>query len=151
MTFTVNVTGDGAKHLGRFRFVAAATMWADRAEPLVQSALKQHAPVGKGPNAGRLRDQIRYERTLTGSSLTIRYTSNTPYTGYVLHGTQPHMIRPRNARVLHWVNATGGHFARFVNHPGTKPNPFPKRAVQPLVPELQKRFKTAVEEVLKRG
>lgn len=151
MSFNVNVSGEIGKTLGRFRFVAAATIWADKAEPLAQAALRRQAPVGQGPNAGRLRDQIRSQRTLTGSSITIRYTSNTPYTGYVLHGTQPHMIRPRNAQVLHWVNASGGHFARFVNHPGTKPNKFPARAITPLVPELRKRFKDAVEEVFKRG
>lgn len=61
------------------------------------------------------------------------------YAAYVELGTKPHVIRPRNKRVLAW--STGGTrlsgrptasarrsgkmaFARKVNHPGTKPHPY---------------------------
>lgn len=40
-------------------------------------------------------------------------------------GTRPHIIRPRNARVLvFWSMRGGAHmvFAKQVNHPGTRPN-----------------------------
>lgn len=57
------------------------------------------------------------------------------YAGFVEGGTRPHVIRPRNARVLAWggdrrlsgalrSGASATHFARLVNHPGTKPSPF---------------------------
>jgi hypothetical protein len=50
-------------------------------------------------------------------------------------GTRPHTIRPRNKRMLSWTankrlsgraRTAGGRrfFARVVNHPGTKPQPF---------------------------
>lgn len=40
--------------------------------------------------------------------------------GYVDQGTEPHIIKPVNAKVLHWVDANTGEdvFAREVNHPG---------------------------------
>lgn len=60
-----------------------------------------------------------------------------PYAGYVELGTKPHIIQPRNAKVLAWPASQGGRrlsgsarsgaamrFARHVHHPGTKPQPF---------------------------
>ena len=48
-----------------------------------------------------------------------------PAASYVMNGTRPHEIRPRRpGGVLRFT--TGGRtvFARRVDHPGTKPNPF---------------------------
>ena len=40
---------------------------------------------------------------------------------YVDQGTKAHIIRPVNAKVLHWVDADGeNHFAKEVHHPGMK-------------------------------
>lgn len=52
------------------------------------------------------------------------------YATYVNDGTRPHVIRPRNAQVLRF--RVGGRivFARKVDHPGTKPNPFLDRALE---------------------
>jgi len=65
---------------------------------------------------------------------------NAPYAAAVEFGTKPHVIVPRNARVLAWPSSEGGRrlsgrarkgtksgdmtFAKKVNHPGTKPQPF---------------------------
>lgn len=35
-------------------------------------------------------------------------------------GTKAHIIRPKRAKVLHWVAPTGNVFAKEVHHPGTK-------------------------------
>lgn len=41
---------------------------------------------------------------------------------YVDEGTVPHIIRPKNAKMLHWVSAGGEDvFAKEVHHPGNKP------------------------------
>lgn len=38
-------------------------------------------------------------------------------------GSEPHIIRPKNAKILRWVDEDGVvRFARVVHHPGTKPN-----------------------------
>lgn len=59
------------------------------------------------------------------------------YAAFVELGTRPHVIRPRNKKMLSWPASKadarlsgpvrkGGKrvFARKVNHPGTKPQPF---------------------------
>ena len=58
------------------------------------------------------------------------------YAAYVELGTRPHVIRPRNKKVLRFAPRGSGRlsgsprsggsvvFARRVNHPGTKPKPY---------------------------
>jgi len=65
---------------------------------------------------------------------------NAPYAAAVEFGTKPHVIKPRHAKVLAWPSSEGARrlsgrarkgtksgdmtFARKVNHPGTKPQPY---------------------------
>lgn len=52
------------------------------------------------------------------------------YGAAVEYGTRPHEIRPRNARVLHWVDPKTGQdvFRPRVMHPGTRPRPYMRPA-----------------------
>lgn len=51
--------------------------------------------------------------------------AKSPYASFVENGTRPHEIRARRARMLAWEEPQGDwHFARVVQHPGTKPFPF---------------------------
>ena len=51
------------------------------------------------------------------------------YAIFVEMGTAPHLIRPVNASVLAFEGSSGEMvFTRLVRHPGTRPNPFMKRA-----------------------
>lgn len=58
--------------------------------------------------------------------------ADTRYASFVDKGTKPHRIEPKTAgnetsgtaHMLRWENDSGVHFARGVNHPGTKPDPF---------------------------
>lgn len=150
MTFVMEFDAGRAADspFARFSWAKTATTWADEVGPLVRSALKDKAPVGKGERGGRLRDAIRYERaTNLGAGLvTLTFVSNTPYTRYVIDGTRPHLITAKAARALHWVDASGrDQFRRSVKHPGTKENPFPERAVFPLTGMLHEKFRAAVE------
>lgn len=55
-------------------------------------------------------------------------------------GSQPHVIRPRNVTVLRFPSSPGGAsfvFAREVNHPGTKPNPYLVDAARELGLEVR--------------
>jgi hypothetical protein len=56
--------------------------------------------------------------------------SDVEYAQMVHDGTRPHVIRPRNAQVLRF--RVGGQvvFARVVNHPGTRAQPFLDRALR---------------------
>lgn len=141
---TVKVTGLHDSPLSRFKWGAAAARWFDHVEPLVKDRLRQAAPVGKGAGAGRLRDSIRSERVVSATSVVLTFTANVPYAGFVLDGTAPHDIRPRNAQVLHWTGPEGGVFARLVHHPGTRPNPFPERAIRPLEDVIATRLRAAI-------
>lgn len=42
---------------------------------------------------------------------------------YLEYGTQPHPIFPKNKKTLHWVDASGDHFALYVRHPGFPAHP----------------------------
>lgn len=46
------------------------------------------------------------------------------YGKYVHEGTRPHLIRPRNKKLLRWASGGRWHFAKWVNHPGTKADQF---------------------------
>ena len=70
---------------------------------------------------------------ITRDSATVE--ARTPYAAAVEFGTKPHIIRPRKAKVLAWggtrrlsgalrKGSSPTHFARFVNHPGTKAQPY---------------------------
>jgi HK97 gp10 family phage protein len=150
MSLGVRVQRPGRDPLRRFEWTRLAVRWADEVGPLTRTALKAKAPVGKGQGAGRLRDSIRYQRRTLGGAVVLEFTANTPYAKYVLSGTSAHEIRPKAARVLHWVDASGNdRFAAAVRHPGTKPNRFPEKAVLPLLPLIQRRFKEIVTEQLR--
>ena len=149
MSIRIQVSGFGRAPFRRFTFPREANRWANTVGPTVREALKREAPVGKGPKAGTLRDSIDYVRRIGPASAQLVFSTSVPYAGYVLDGTRPHTIRARNARVLHWTDITGDRFARVVNHPGTRANPFPRRAVQPLLPVIQRRFKQITQTSLR--
>jgi hypothetical protein len=50
---------------------------------------------------------------------------------YVINGTRPHVIRPRRpGGVLRFTVNGRVVYARYVNHPGTKANDFPRKALR---------------------
>jgi hypothetical protein len=148
VTLTVKVSGANASPLSRFRWSVASAQWANQVESLVKERLRQTAPVGKGPGAGRLRDSIKSERVAGAASVVLTFTAHVPYAGFVLAGTGPHDIRPRNAQALHWTGPNGPMFARLVHHPGTRPDPFPERAIRPLEGAIQTALRLAVSAQL---
>ena len=61
--------------------------------------------------------------------------ADTPYAAPVEFGSKPHIIRPKNGRVLAWggnrrlsgrlrSGSKPDHFAAFVHHPGSKAHPY---------------------------
>jgi hypothetical protein len=55
--------------------------------------------------------------------------ANAPYAAVVEYGTTPHEIRPVNGGVLAFEVAGKMIFTPLVHHPGTRANPFMKRAL----------------------
>lgn len=60
---------------------------------------------------------------------TVGYLLNaSSHAEFVFKGTKPHIITPKNAKVLYFPTSAGEWvFAKKVNHPGTKPNDVPGR------------------------
>lgn len=83
---------------------------------------------GAGKHRGRtgLLLQSIYNRPIEGgrevghdpSQLTVDWNGGTNRALFVLLGTRPHKIRPRNRKVLRWAHGNDFIFARVVNHPG---------------------------------
>ncbi len=61
---------------------------------------------------------------------------------FVEFGTPAHIITPKTAKVLRWVDETTGkvRFAKKVNHPGTAPNPFMRLGIFRAVRKVKRAF-----------
>jgi hypothetical protein len=88
-----------------------------------------------GVKSGALKASIgsRIVRSNPGYNVEV-FAGNTPATAkYVMphhQGSKPHIIRPRRRRYLKFQAGGRTVFARKVNHPGTRANPFLLRAAQ---------------------
>ena len=67
------------------------------------------------------------------------------YALYVEFGTAPHIIRPKNAKALHWKSGGNDIFAKVVHHPGTRPQPFIRPVLRNLGRLVQKNLKVFTE------
>ncbi len=92
----------------------------------VETLAKLYAPV----DTGRLRGSIQARPRVTFRGPTIRVEANVNYATFVENGTDPHVIRPKNKKVLKF--RVGGRvvYAKIVHHPGTKAVHFMARAVR---------------------
>lgn len=103
----------------------------------------QRAKVLAPVRTGRLRSSIRAEPprifSLRGS---VTVGSDLEYAGYVNDGTAPHVIRPRRRRALRFIVGGRVVFARRVNHPGTRANPFLDRALREVAAQRGYSFRT---------
>lgn len=92
-----------------------------RLERRIVNNAAQRAPV----DTGNLRRMIAADPIVqTGFNVTGSVTSRANYSAFVHNGTDPHIIRPRNARALRFTSGGQVVFARYVNHPGTRARPF---------------------------
>lgn len=67
------------------------------------------------------------------------------YAVYVLFGTRPHIILPKEKKMLRWAK-DGKFYSKYkVNHPGNKPDNSLERAKEKFVPT----FKSHIEALLK--
>lgn len=107
--------------------ISAATLVA-AGNAILLAALRAEAPVKTG--AGR--DSI----VSRASGLQGRGYYARGYMKMQNDGTRAHTIVPRTRRALHW-GGDPGVFARSVKHPGTRPNPFVRRAVDKAEPALR--------------
>ncbi|MFI7113959.1 HK97 gp10 family phage protein [Nonomuraea sp. NPDC050227] len=80
-------------------------------------------------DTGNLKNTIGQDFDDDGMGFEAGPTAN--YGADVEYGTQPHEIRPRDAKALHWVDSEGQDmFRRRVWHPGTEPQPYMRPAFE---------------------
>ena len=106
---------------------------------------KKEAPVNRQSGGGHLRQSIRHFITGPASG---KVEVGADYGIFVHEGTRPHTIRAINKKVLA-NKRTGQFFGKVVKHPGTRANPFLKRAVDKNAGFINKQFALAVQRVLK--
>ncbi len=63
------------------------------------------------------------------------------YGGFVRDGTKPHVIEPVNAKALRFMIAGQVVFAKRVNHPGNKSNPYHIRTLEQLRGDISRVIK----------
>lgn len=147
MTTTVKITGkQGISNQAVPRAIAA---WERDVGPALLAEIKRRAPVSATENGGRLRDSIQMSRRSSLGGVEARFTSSAPYARFVEEGTGPHRIEPRQALALHWSSKGQDMFARSVNHPGTKANPFVQAAITALMPMMTQKLRQHTEEEFK--
>lgn len=123
-----------AQNLGK-----AGTIIAGRSNGMLRAigdvftpALKAETPRGKTKKLAR-GTRFQIVGANTSQELQVRQGAKTPggdfYGGFVRGGTRPHEIRPVKAGALVFRIGARLIFAQKVNHPGTKPNRYDKRAL----------------------
>lgn len=133
--------------------VAAGANWRVdwRAHDNIEAAIDYAWPVATkyvrdraASNAPKKTGALSRSLKLTVQKRSATIVAQVPYSLYVHEGTSPHVIVPKNASVL--VFEVGGEtvFARKVNHPGTRPQPFLTDAAV----FLQGRFAAAMDSRL---
>lgn len=129
-TITQISMNDGLRKLGRLFVPAKGT------GPLAQATPKV---------SGKLARSTFFQ--ITGAPkrqiLRIMQPARTPegefYGEWVRGGTEPHEIRPVKAKALRWFGPGGKPiFAMLVHHPGNQPNPYHRRVLARLRPQIQR-------------
>jgi len=64
------------------------------------------------------------------------------YGKWIHDGSRPHVIRPKNKKLLRWVQNGRFRSAKLVHHPGTKPDPFIYEAAERKRGEVQALIQT---------
>jgi HK97 gp10 family phage protein len=99
-------------------------------------------------DTGELRQSLRVQ--VVGD--TVRIGPTAEHGVYVEFGTRPHVIRPKNPDGVLAFTVNGRKvFAKVVNHPGTKAQPFVRPAFQAWVDRLGGMVEEANVKVLKEN
>lgn len=113
----------------------------------LERVARQEAPKGR---TGALRRSIKSEVRHSQDGSRVRLRADAPYAKFVIHGTRPHIILPRVAKVLRFEVADRIVFAKRVHHPGTQPNPFGERALQAAEPDFRDTMKAILKRIERR-
>ncbi|WP_457567889.1 HK97 gp10 family phage protein [Desulfurobacterium sp.] len=101
------------------------------------------------PRTGHLQQSIHpdFSRVNEGRAEIVAGVSYAPFVEF---GTRPHLIRPRRRKSLRWATEEGYIFAKLVRHPGSRPYPFFRTAIEEGLEEAKKDFAQAFLRALRR-
>jgi hypothetical protein len=120
-----NVESVLSKPLWKLSWPVMVEDFCKTAEPLVLGHLAIEAPKKTGAGAS----SFFAKRDIGFEDFTIEFRTSLLYMGFMKVGTKPHTIEAVNASALHFFASDGTEvFTQHVDHPGTKPNPYPTRA-----------------------
>lgn len=95
-----------------------------QASALARLAQKVYADVRDGADrhtiSGKLFASVKLRKVNANEYFVGHDLQIAPHAAFVVLGTRPHKIRPREKRALRWPVGGGFRFARVVNHPGYK-------------------------------
>jgi phage gpG-like protein len=97
---------------------------------IVERRAKQLCPRRTGRLARSITRQLEKHKAIIGS--------NVDYAPVVELGSKPHLIQPNKAGALWWAGAK--HPVKVVRHPGTRPQPYLRPALEDSVKEIEKVF-----------
>jgi hypothetical protein len=92
---------------------------------------------------GALRQSL-YNRQVDGGRAVGHDTNRAPYAGFVILGTRPHVIKPKNKKALRWPAGGRFAFAKSVNHPGYRGDNYFVRAADEAIRQFDRIVTDAV-------
>lgn len=99
----------------------------ERAASLMTNDLKRDAPVDTGELRRKTGVSVTSE---SANQIRAEAVIDVEYAEVVIHGSRPHVIRPRTKKALAFQMGGKTIVVRKVNHPGTKANEFFQQIVQ---------------------
>ena len=128
MELKIDITPDMNRYAGCMSTVQGPLQAEMRQTMNDSVALVQNQGMANAPVVtGTLRRSITSNVSGAGGSITGIVGTSVPYARFVHEGTGPHVIVPVSRKALFWPGAR--HPVKRVNHPGSKANPFLKRAL----------------------
>ena len=100
---------------------------------------------GRHRKTGALQQSL-YNRPIDDGRAVGHDTRRAPHAIFVLMGTRPHVIRPKNKKTLRWASGGRFFFAGKVNHPGYRGDGYLINAATLAVREFSKILDTALKE-----
>jgi len=139
MKININVTGSEAVRAMLDKIAPALSNKA-LAETAVKVEDYIRVEAGRHQKTGALNSSIFKKRTTDGWDIG-HDLQRAPHAVFVMFGTKPHLIKPKNKKALRWAGGGAFHFAKVVHHPGNKPDNWLKRAAA-MAPQI---FERAVQ------
>ena len=100
------------------------------------------------PRTGHLQQSIRADLSKVHEGKA-EIVADASYAPFVEFGTKPHVIKPKRRQSLRWATDSGYAFAKLVKHPGSKPYPFFRKAIEEYLSEAEESFTEVFLKALK--